>query len=189
MIYCCKDKGNEGNKLVENKTEGIRLQEHFENADAVQRFLAHQIGENFDEQSSMLVSNLYNASLYIRHDIEKEILADEKISWTAMLMMYTLYVWGESETKMIAKRLKLAPSSVTSLTNTLEKRQLVVRVYKPTDRRLVLVKLTEAGETLLQKLSKQLNERQPVLVSNLNIEEIITLNNLLQKMLNKPNTI
>ena len=174
--------------MVANKSEGIRLQEHLENADAVQRYLAQQMGDSFNVASSSLISNLYSASLLVRHDIEKEILAQEKLSWTAMLMMYTLYVWGESETKMIAKRLKLAPSSVTSLTNTLEKKGLVVRVYKPTDRRLVLVKLTTVGIKLLQTLSKEVNQREQALVSSLTPDEIFTLNSLLKKLLHNVNT-
>ena len=100
-----------------------------------------------------------------------------------MLMMYTLWVWGESETKIIAKRLQLAPSSVTSLTNTLEKKGLVIRVYKPTDRRLVLVKLTTKGEDLLNSLSKEVNSRGKLLTSSLDAEEIAVLNTLLKKFL------
>lgn len=161
--------------------------EHLENADRVQQFLAQQNSDTFDVSSSSLISNLYSVSLLVRHDLEKELLASEKLSWTSMLMMYTLWVWGESETKVIAKRLKLAPSSVTSLTNTLEKKDLVVRVYKPTDRRLVLVKLTTAGERLLATLSKKVNIREKALVSNLSEAEVTTLNELLKKMLANAN--
>lgn len=161
--------------------------EHLENADRVQQFLAQQNVDTIDVSSSSLISNLYSVSLLVRHDIERELLATEKLSWTAMLMMYTLWVWGESETKVIAKRLKLAPSSVTSLTNTLEKKDLVVRVYRPTDRRLVLVKLTTAGERLLESLSKKVNHREKALVSNLSQAEIATLNELLKKMLANAN--
>lgn len=168
---------------MKNKSEEIVLTEHLVNAAAVQQFLTNKIGEQFDAPSSTCISDLYSASLVVRHDIEKEILQKEKLSWTGMLMMYTLWVWGESETKIIAKRLQLAPSSVTSLTNTLEKKGLVIRVYKPTDRRLVLVKLTTKGEDLLNSLSKEVNSRGKLLTSSLDAEEIAVLNTLLKKFL------
>lgn len=161
----------------------IPLGDHIQHADAVQRFIAQQIGGEFDVPSSSLVSNLYSTSIIVRHDIEKEILFQENLSWTSMLMMYTLWVFGESETKVIANRLQLAPSSVTSLTNTLEKKELVVRVYKPTDRRKVLVKLTDAGVQLLSRIAKEVNKREQALTGALTDEEKQQLNDLLRKML------
>jgi len=155
------------------------------NAGEVQKFLAKQHGNAFDISSSSLVSDLYSASLLVRHDIEKELLMNQKLSWSAMLMLYTLWVWGPSETRIIAKRLQLATSSVTSLTNTLEKKGLVFRTYEPKDRRLVLVNLAASGVDLLTVLSKEVNEREQVLTSKLTKEEIDQFNHLLHKLLNK----
>jgi DNA-binding MarR family transcriptional regulator len=169
--------------MEKEKNEEVILTEHLLNAEAVQLFLENELGEDFDILSSTLVSDLYSTSLVVRHDIEKKVLNDENISWTGMLMMYTLWVWGESETKVIAKRLQLAPSSVTSLTNTLEKKGLVKRLYRPTDRRLVLVKLTKSGETLLKSISLEVNKRGKVLTNSLDVTEITLLNQLLKKLL------
>lgn len=155
------------------------------NAGEVQKFLALQHGEEFDSSSSSLISNLYNASLLVRHDIEREILMKEKLSWTAMLMLYTLWVFGPSETRIIAKRLQLAPSSVTSLTNTLEKKGFVFRSYQPKDRRQVLVNLDDAGVDLLKVLSIEVNKREQALTSKLTREELDVFNGLLNKLLDR----
>lgn len=162
------------------------MEKYLVNAGEVQTFLAKQHGATFDVSSSSLISDLYSASLLVRHDIEKELLMKHKLSWTAMLMLYTLWVWGPSETRVIAQRLQLAPSSVTSLTNTLEKKGLVFRSYKPKDRRLVLVNLTAAGVNLLSSLSKEVNVREQALTSKLTREEIEVFNQLLSKLLNRP---
>lgn len=86
--------------------------------------------------------------------------------------------------KKIAKRLQLATSSVTSLTNTLEKKGLVFRSYQPKDRRLVLVNLKAEGIDLLTALSEEVNKRGQVLTKKLSKEEIDLVNQLLYKMLN-----
>lgn len=161
------------------------MEKYVKNAGEVQEFLAKQHGNAFDASSSLLISDLYSASLLVRHDIEKELLMKHKLSWTAMLMMYTLWVFGPSETRIIAQRLQLAPSSVTSLTNTLEKKGLVFRSYKPLDRRLVLVNLADSGVELLKVLSKEVNERGQVHTSKLTQEEVETFNRLLHKLLSK----
>lgn len=159
------------------------MEKHLVHAGEVQKFLARQHGDIFDTSSSSLISNLYSASLLVRHDIEKELLTKQKLSWTAMLMLYTLWVFGPSETRVIAQRLQLAPSSVTSLTNTLEKKELVFRSYNPKDRRLVLVNLASTGVDLLSTLSKEVNEREQILTSKLSQEEIGVFNQLLRKLL------
>lgn len=161
------------------------MEKHIIHAGEVQKFLANQHGAVFDISSSSLISDLYSASLLVRHDIEKELLINHKLSWTAMLMLYTLWVWGPSETKIIAQRLQLATSSVTSLTNTLEKKGLVFRSYQPRDRRLVLVNLEAAGVDLLEVLSKEVNQREQVLTSKLTAEEKDTFIRLLHKLLDK----
>lgn len=161
------------------------MEKHLVHAGEVQKFLARKHGDSFDTSSSSLISNLYSASLLVRHDIEKELLMKHKLSWTAMLMLYTLWVWGPSETRIIAQRLQLAPSSVTSLTNTLEKKGLVFRSYKPMDRRLVLVNLKSTGVSLLSTLSKEVNEREQALTSKLTQEEIDVFNQLLNKLLGR----
>ena len=58
---------------MKNKSEEIVLTEHLVNAAAVQQFLTNKIGEQFDAPSSTCISDLYSASLVVRHDIEKEI--------------------------------------------------------------------------------------------------------------------
>mgnify|MGYP003531470628 FL=1 len=161
------------------------MEKHLVHAGEVQKFLARKHGDSFDTSSSSLISNLYSASLLVRHDIEKKLLMKHKLSWTAMLMLYTLWVWGPSETRIIAQRLQLAPSSVTSLTNTLEKKGLVFRSYKPMDRRLVLVNLASTGVSLLSTLSKEVNEREQALTSKLTQEEIDVFNQLLNKLLGR----
>lgn len=161
------------------------MEKHLVHAGEVQKFLARKHGDSFDTSSSSLISNLYSASLLVRHDIEKKLLMKHKLSWTAMLMLYTLWVWGPSETRIIAQRLQLAPSSVTSLTNTLEKKGLVFRSYKPMDRRLVLVNLASTGVSLLSTLSKEVNEREQALTSKLTQEEMDVFNQLLNKLLGR----
>lgn len=160
------------------------MEKYFTHANDVQKFLAKQHGDSFDILSSSLMTNLYNASLLIRHDIEKELLMHRNLSSTAMLMLYTLWIFGPSQTKTIAKRLQLATSSVTSLTNTLEKKGLVFRSYQPKDRRLVLVNLKAEGIDLLTALSEEVNKRGQVLTKKLSKEEIDLVNQLLYKMLN-----
>jgi DNA-binding MarR family transcriptional regulator len=56
-------------------------------------------------------------------------------------------------------RLQVHPTSITNAAARLESAGLVVRRQHPSDRRTVLVEITDAGRTLAGEATKRLNDR------------------------------
>ncbi len=64
-------------------------------------------------------------------------------------IMYTVQRHGEMTMSQLADVLNVSDSNATGLVDRMEERGLVVRDRVPEDRRVVVVKTTEAGERLL----------------------------------------
>jgi DNA-binding MarR family transcriptional regulator len=54
----------------------------------------------------------------------------------------------------LAERLRIAPRSVTTVVDALEAAGLVARVQDPQDRRAILLRLTEAGEQMVDRIGQ-----------------------------------
>jgi DNA-binding MarR family transcriptional regulator len=67
----------------------------------------------------------------------------------------------------IAERLIVTTASVTSLLDTLERRGLVTRTADPSDRRRVLVALTDDGRSLIDQVLPEVVALQTAALSNL----------------------
>jgi DNA-binding MarR family transcriptional regulator len=81
------------------------------------------------------------------------------------------------------KGLMLSSAGITSRLDGLEKRGLVKRHPDPTDRRALLVELTDAGSTLLDEAVAANTKSERALIGDLSATEIATLSKLLRKML------
>ncbi len=82
----------------------------------------------------------------------------------------------------IAAHLRIAPRSVTEVLDGLEVRGLVRRVPDPTDRRAVLVELTEPGRTLLAEVDEARDGESAAYLSALSDRDREHLARLLRKL-------
>jgi DNA-binding MarR family transcriptional regulator len=71
-------------------------------------------------------------------------------------------------------------SDVSRIVDRLCKKELVVRIQSPVDRRLVDVRISEKGLHLLSKMDEERLDRNTIV--NLNDQELIQLNQLLDKL-------
>lgn len=81
-----------------------------------------------------------------------ERLLREGVSMAQVHIMYTVQRNGEMTMSQLADVLDVSDSNATGLVDRLEERGLVVRDRVPEDRRVVVVKVTEAGERLLREV-------------------------------------
>src|SRR5262249_17310210 len=70
---------------------------------------------------------------------------------------------------------------ITRLVDRLEKAELVERQRTPSDRRVVLIKITEKGLDLLQSLDQPVLDLHKKLLAHLSHDELVELNRLLVK--------
>jgi DNA-binding MarR family transcriptional regulator len=82
----------------------------------------------------------------------------------------------------IAAHLRIAPRSVTEVLDGLEERRLVRRVPDPTDRRAVLVELTDSGRELLAEVDEARDGASAAYLSTLSGRDQAQLARLLRKL-------
>lgn len=85
---------------------------------------------------------------------------------------------------VLAERLRIAPRSVTEVVDALEDKGLVRREPDPSDRRAVVVRLTDAGEAAVARIRQLRRARSERMFRALDDGERERLTGLLQKVLN-----
>ena len=79
-------------------------------------------------------------------------LVKQGVSMTHLHVMWLLEEHGELPMSRLADLLDVSLSNATGLIDRMEERGLIDRVRVPDDRRVVLVRLTEAGQTVLDEV-------------------------------------
>ena len=74
------------------------------------------------------------------------------VSMAQLNIMYTLQRTGEMTMSRLADVLNVSDSNATGLVDRLEERGFIERTRVPEDRRVVLVRLTEGGRTMLEQV-------------------------------------
>ena len=111
-----------------------------------------------DFVSMQAISNIYRAAAAVRRRAERTVLAEHNLSWGGFTCLWVLWVWGEMETANLAAECDLAKGTLTGLLTTLEKQDLVERERLESDRRRVMVHLTDAGRATIETVFPIFNE-------------------------------
>lgn len=135
-----------------------------------------------DFQAMSVVTNLYRTAQLMRAIMEREVLSPYKLSWTGFSLLYNLWIWGAMETRNLAKSMGVTVATVSSISKTLERKELCGREVDPRDRRLVLLHLTENGKEVIEELYPKFNQGEKEFVSALNPDEQKFLTQLLRRM-------
>ena len=90
---------------------------------------------------------------------------------------------GASTPSEVARLTGIGPSAVTRQLDRLEKGGLLQRVRSATDRRSVLLELTEKGEALVPKLAAVSRETNERFVRGLTKQELAAFRDTIKKML------
>jgi MarR family transcriptional regulator, organic hydroperoxide resistance regulator len=126
-----------------------------------ERDILAQLGDlPVDFDALALISNLYRAAAAIRREMEQTVLAEAKLSWTAFVTLWVLWIWGEMETRHLAAEANVTKGTLTGVVDTLERRGLVERQRGQDDRRLVTVSLTGEGRGLITDLFPRFNAQE-----------------------------
>ncbi|MGD2089437.1 MAG: MarR family transcriptional regulator [Candidatus Aminicenantes bacterium] len=90
---------------------------------------------------------------------------------------------GPLSLSKLSQHVFLSPSMITSIVDQLENKELVVRARKSTDRRVILIELTEKGKAVAQTAPPSFQEQLTNNLSHLNEEEKRGLFDNLNKLL------
>jgi DNA-binding MarR family transcriptional regulator len=113
-----------------------------------------------DFDAMAVASNLFRAASAVRNHLERTVLLTSDLSWTAFVVLWVAWIWEPIETRQIAEEGGFSKATLTGVLGTLEGRGLVTREKSATDGRLVVVSLTPAGRSLMDKLFPQFNQQE-----------------------------
>jgi len=128
------------------------------------------LGINLD--SMALVSNIHRASGFIRQHFERSVLKEPDLHWSAFVVLWCLWIFGELETRRLAIEAGVAKSTLSSILNMLEGRKLVRRRTNELERRLVIVNLTAAGAEMISRLFPRFNAEETRIVAKLTAKQM-----------------
>jgi MarR family transcriptional regulator, organic hydroperoxide resistance regulator len=141
------------------------------------------IDVDLDFGSMAAVANVFRVASAARTHLERTVLADAGLSFSAFTVMWVLWVWGDMETRELAVDAGITKGTLTGVVGTLERRGLVVRRRVEGDGRLVRVATTPAGDALMASVFGRFNEGEARVVAALDPGESRQLAHLLRKVL------
>lgn len=115
---------------------------------------------SLDFRAMWAISNLFRSSAAIRRHMEARVLAADRLSWTAFVGLWVLWVWGELEVHAFADGVGISRPTATGVLRTIEGRGWAARRPDPNDRRGVLVSLTPAGRRKIEQLFPRFNAEE-----------------------------
>jgi DNA-binding MarR family transcriptional regulator len=118
-----------------------------------------------------VVANIHRAASAVRQHLENSVLRGSDLTWTAFVVLWVVWIWGESETRHVAEEAGISKGTLTGVARTLEARGLMRRGGHPTDGRLVLLSLTDEGEELMRRVFPQFNEEEAFVAEQLDDDE------------------
>ncbi|MEV4312627.1 MarR family transcriptional regulator [Actinocrispum sp. NPDC049592] len=130
-------------------------------------------------------ANIHRAAAAVRLHFENSVLRGPDLTWTAFVVLWVVWIWGEMETRYVAKEAGITKGTLTGVVKTLEARGLAVRTKHAADGRLVLISLTGKGEELMRTLFPAFNAEEAFVTERLSTSEAKTLAALLRKVVSQ----
>jgi MarR family transcriptional regulator, organic hydroperoxide resistance regulator len=128
------------------------------------------------------VANIYRAAAATRQHVENSVLREAELTWTGFVVMWVVWIFGEMETRHVAEEAGISKGTLTGVARTLETRGLMVRSSHPSDGRMVLLSLTDAGEELMGRLFPAFNAEEAFVTARLSTAEQVQLADLLRRI-------
>ncbi len=138
------------------------------------------LGVDLDFASMAVVANVFRTASAARSHLERTVLAEAGLSFSAFTVMWVLWIWGEMESRELAIDAGITKGTLTGVVGTLERRGLVGRRRDAADGRLVRVAATPGGDALMAGLFARFNEGETRIVSGLDGDESAQLARLLR---------
>ncbi|WP_145926993.1 MarR family winged helix-turn-helix transcriptional regulator [Amycolatopsis orientalis] len=121
------------------------------------------------------VANLHRAATAVRLHFENSVLRTAGLTWTAFVVLWVVWIFGEKETRHVAAESGITKGTLTGVMKTLEAHGLVTRRKHPVDGRLVLLALTPEGERLMRELFPEFNQEEAFVTDRLSPAECTQL--------------
>jgi len=142
----------------------------------------HVGGLPLDFRAAHALSTLFRAANAVRSELTNKVLREQDLTWTGFVVMWVVWIWEEMETRHVAESADISKATLTGVVKTLEGRGLIRRRGDENDRRLVLLRLTDEGLNLMEKLYPAFNAVESELVSGLSERAVQDLTRILRNL-------
>lgn len=130
--------------------------------------VVHKVeGLPLDFEAMAVVSNLFRAANATRNYLERTVLAESGLSWTAFVVLWVTWIWEPIETRQIAEEGGFSKATLTGVLGTLETKGYLARERSSKDGRLVNVSMTPAGRELMSTLFPTFNAHEQTVSSTI----------------------
>ncbi|PTQ57050.1 MAG: Transcriptional regulator, MarR family [Candidatus Carbobacillus altaicus] len=129
-----------------------------------------------------LFQNLRLISRYTKHTLRQ---IDGQLTMTDFIFLKHLEGEGGVPVTDLARHFGVSASYITNWADRLEKKGLIRRERQPSDRRVVLLMMTEEGEAVRKSVEEKRMSHVLELLAEIEDEELVTLNRILRKILNQ----
>ncbi len=124
-----------------------------------------------DFDSLAAVSNIFRVANLARYHMERTVLAEHDLSFTAFTTLWVLWVWGQREARHLAAEAGISKGTLTGVVSTLQRRGLVERHTHPNDKRLVLISATDLGNETMAGLFPTFNAEEAKITGHLSTKK------------------
>jgi DNA-binding MarR family transcriptional regulator len=132
-------------------------------------------GPPVDMPAMAAVSGIYRAAGAVRNYFERTVLQPHELTWTAWVVLWVVWIWGEIETRHVAAEAGISKGTLTGVAGTLERRGLITRRMHPGDARRVLLAMSGPGSELMGTLFPEFNRAERFVTSSLAEDEKLGL--------------
>jgi MarR family transcriptional regulator, organic hydroperoxide resistance regulator len=140
-------------------------------------------GLDLDLRAITAVSNIFRAAAALRQHLERGILAEHDLSWSAFTAMFLLRVRHELDARTLADEVGVSAATLTGVMKTLESRGLLRRRADRSDKRRVIVSLTTAGKQAVDAIMPGVNHEKSLVTQSLTDEQLDELGRSLRTVL------
>ena len=126
-------------------------------------------------EASAAVSSLYRAANAVRVHLTNTVLRQHGLTWTGFVVLWVVWIWDGMETRRAAESAAISKATLTGVVKTLEARGLLTRRVSGTDRRLVILELSDAGTKLMTTLYPVFNAAEAEVVASLSEQNLTVL--------------
>lgn len=137
-----------------------------------------------DFAAANALSNLFRAANAVRSELTNRVLRQHDMTWTGFVVLWVVWIWDGMETRHVAESADISKATLTGVVKTLEARGLIAREGDDNDRRLVRLRLTPEGISLMEQLYPEFNAVESEIISQLSDRKVTTFTKTLREVVN-----
>ncbi len=138
---------------------------------------------DLDFEALAVVSNIFRTATAVRNHMERSVLDEHALSWSAFVVLFVLRVWGDQEAHQLADEAGITTGTLTGVLKTLEGKGLAERRPHDTDGRRVVVGISAAGRRAIDEVMPAFNRHEALVTRDLDDDEAAALARGLRRVL------